>query len=919
MSKILKWLLIAVIITGIAYLLYYFSNTDAAYKNQSGLNAISSNSPFFFKINDAERLIDLFKEGNPMLDELDHIESFKNVADLILSVDSILHQTTSTNFSTQELDLWLNTELTSKNEYSHAIIAAFPTISKIMNAVELLKTELAKTGEIQEKKYDGKDVFVHIDGKQNNLCFAAYKGVLIISRHTFMLESALCQLDNEQHLNNNPEFSYIAATAGRNALINIYVDHEWFNQLIALHTNKQIKQEILRTKHFGQWTELDLMIKDDELYLNGFTVSSKGLADYINIYANVKAGAHILTEYMPSSINSFISFSASDMKLFFENLNEYRDRSASSSKKKKALAAIQKSTGSKPQDLFSKLIDQNFALVFYGSDKSSLAKNSFFVINSNGANQSKELMHDYLEQYALKNKLDASSGKHEFRIDDATKITCSEFPHPELIHLLFGPYFSSVEANYFTIYENTVIFGNSIASIGAYVKEIFLNNTLEKDADFQSFSSNIASKSNINVYIRPGSSLQIFEQLLDLQLLKAFNEHLNCFDKFKSLSYQLGASKKPEMVSTDIYIKYDPVVTYKPRTSWELGFDTTISMKPQLVRNHKNNQKEIFVQDNANKIYLINHAGRILWEKQLNAAILGQVHQIDYYNNGKLQLLFSTQQKLFVLDRNGNHVERFPVAFNSNATAGVGVADYENNKDYRFFIPCSDKRVYLYGKDGNIVDGWKFKKTESEVTQAIRHIRSKTKDYIVFSDKNRLYILNRKGKERVKADDTFKPSNMNAISFDQDQSRFIVTDEQGTIWFIDTDGKTSSLKIKDFSPNHYFLFEDINADGTNDFVFTDNNQLSVYDQQKTSLCSYTSAESITEAPIYFEFPGNNKKLGLISGNSNTIHLINSDGTLYNGFPLLGNTQFSIGSVKGGNRFNLFVGTSDNFLYNYNVK
>jgi hypothetical protein len=53
---------------------------------------------------------------------------------------------------------------------------------------------------------------------------------------------------------------------------------------------------------------------------------------------------------------------------------------------------------------------------------------------------------------------------------------------------------------------------------------------------------------------------------------------------------------------------------------------------------------------------------------------------------------------------------------------------------------------------------------------------------------------------------------------------------------------------------------------------------------------------------------------------NRIYLFNSDGKLYEGFPLQGNTPFSIGNFGDSlSRFNLVVGSRDNFLYNYRVK
>jgi hypothetical protein len=45
----------------------------------------------------------------------------------------------------------------------------------------------------------------------------------------------------------------------------------------------------------------------------------------------------------------------------------------------------------------------------------------------------------------------------------------------------------------------------------------------------------------------------------------------------------------------------------------------------------------------------------------LDGRILSEIFQLDYYRNGKLQYLFNTENKLWVIDRNGNPVEKFPI------------------------------------------------------------------------------------------------------------------------------------------------------------------------------------------------------------------------------------------------------------------
>ena len=84
--------------------------------------------------------------------------------------------------------------------------------------------------------------------------------------------------------------------------------------------------------------------------------------------------------------------------------------------------------------------------------------------------------------------------------------------------------------------------------------------------------------------------------------------------------------------------------------------------------------------------------------------------------------------------------------------------------------------------------------------------------------------------------------------------------------------------------------------------------------------TYKFKEPILSKPQFYQFSATDRKLGIVSRNENRIYLFNSNGELYEGFPLQGNTPFSIGNFGDSlSRFNLVVGSRDNFLYNYRVK
>ena len=233
--------------------------------------------------------------------------------------------------------------------------------------------------------------------------------------------------------------------------------------------------------------------------------------------------------------------------------------------------------------------------------------------------------------------------------------------------------------------------------------------------------------------------------------------------KFEAVSLQISAQKN-NLYYSNFYLKYNPVYKQDTRSVWETELEGEIIGKPEIVINHINNTREIFVQDNLNNVYLISNTGKIGWKKQLSENIIGRVYQVDALKNGKLQLLFNTAEKIYLLDRNGNNVGKFPIQLSSPATNGITPLDYEKNKNYRLMIGCQNNMVYNYDIDGNIVKGWEYVAENSPATKNITHFILSNKDYIVVPLQNgKIKIIERSGKDRISLKNKL-PKTHNAIN-----------------------------------------------------------------------------------------------------------------------------------------------------------
>lgn len=137
------------------------------------------------------------------------------------------------------------------------------------------------------------------------------------------------------------------------------------------------------------------------------------------------------------------------------------------------------------------------------------------------------------------------------------------------------------------------------------------------------------------------------------------------------------------------------------------------SVNEWKVKNHKDNSAETVRQQSSGSLELLDATGKALWQIAIDGEIKGEVVQIDALKNGKLQYLFVSGKKLYLLDRNGKNVGSFPLNLKESPSTGVYAFDYENNRNYRILVALEGGDVLNLTVDGTKTTGWNYQKSKT--------------------------------------------------------------------------------------------------------------------------------------------------------------------------------------------------------------
>ncbi len=791
--------------------------------------------------------------------------------------------------------------------------------------LRFIQEKVQSTATLTPRKYEEVriyDVDFSGSGRKDDFSFTFSRGLLILSPSSILLEASVRQLSQSRSVADETGFKEVAETAGRNVEGNIYLNYKTIPGFVSQLFNGQYQERISSFVNFADWSELDVNIRHDALLLNGFTHSSALPDEFLNIILKHQPQRLDIETVIPENISAFLALGLDDFPGYKKDYIEYLEIHGNSRAYLRELRLWNERYNMDLDKLLLPVFDKQVALVLTDVRNFGWDENAYVVCKTKSQSLAVEKLKELLAIISETDGISLSSLIVQQQVMGDVRFTFYQLPVPYLPMKLFGRMCEGINSKYCTFFDNYLIFGSSIQSLSKYIHANQIGNNLNNDLEYQKFSEYLASRSNVYFYLNFPGSASLMERYLCPDLAQKILEVKDHVFKFQAFAYQITSEN--ELAYNNIIIKYTPDMRDEAQTVWESRLESKVIIKPKFVVNHYTGEMEIFVQDAGNNIYLLNNAGRILWKQKIDGQILSDIYQIDFYKNGKLQLLFNTSEQLHLLDRNGNYVERYPVKLRSPATNGLALFDYEQSRDYRMCLAGEDKGIYLYDKEGGIVKGWGFGKTEGRVEHPLRHFRIGNKDYIVFADHFTCYILNRRGETRVPVKKHF-PVSRNAHFIMENNTtgikpRLALTDSSGRVQFIYFDGSVETAEIGQFTGEHYFEYSDLDGDGRREFIFADKGELRVYKHDGSKMFSYDTRAEISYAPVVYQFSQGNKKIGLVSSENNKLYLLNNDGSLYKGFPLPGSTPFSIGVIsRSDSKFNLIVGSGDNFLYNYSVQ
>lgn len=310
---------------------------------------------------------------------------------------------------------------------------------------------------------------------------------------------------------------------------------------------------------------------------------------------------------------------------------------------------------------------------------------------------------------------------------------------------------------YYAIFQNALILSDNLDALKAVMNEFDNESTWGKSVELRPVLDEMVQETDLTMVKEFNYGSESLMERLKPVWRQFFDDNAGLKGLVKRMKVQLNSSNNSYLVSSSLdFNKTRPSLVMPANAENQPGLlevkanvfaDSLLITKPIVVRNHINASLEVIFQDQGNSLYLASRQGEVIWKKLIDGKILGGVHQVDYYNNKKLQFLFFTNSLVHLVDRNGENVEGFPKPYQTPmAIDGVAVIDYDNSKRYRYLTKDRRGNLSLFDKEVNALEGWSPYELGAELLHTPFHVRVRGRDaFLAVERTGEISLLNRRG------------------------------------------------------------------------------------------------------------------------------------------------------------------------------
>lgn len=505
--------------------------------------------------------------------------------------------------------------------------------------------------------------------KWHEIEFSIYKDFLLASTSPIIIESSLRHLQSGTSVLEKEGFRESLLKAHNSDFI-AFINHSQTGKLFSGFADRKYLKYSDFISQFTTWSVFHFSNTTNKIEAEGDFVNNKEWGGFLTLFNGVKGSVNRNVSVVPSNTLVLLSISVREISDYIGSFIRYKEfyKKGDRERENEALK------------WFSSLNAQEIscAIIPYGGKLEAV---TIIRTKSGGDNFFKRL----------------------FKRRDLD-ITPEEFVQKGYIAHLFGDYFRQTKEEKI-LYKGKWVFIGPQKLVEEFTKESYLSFSMEDFLSQTKARNLLRCESTLlsmimNVTAQPDSLNVFFKGEIRAQLKSITSENNLMIAAFQLQNREDGT------ISSTLFAYADSVeklpepsrVNIEKTAGWESDTIVKIPAGPFPLKIFTTGEKEYLEQLPSLWIRLSDKNMKGLWSIPFTSPICGNVEQVDYNRNGKLQMLFASEKTIYLLDRTGRFVYPYPKSVDFSILLGPKIYDIKSDGDYAIMLLHTDNTLRLYDR-----------------------------------------------------------------------------------------------------------------------------------------------------------------------------------------------------------------------------
>lgn len=522
----------------------------------------------------------------------------------------------------------------------------------------------------------------------------ASRSLVLMAETETLLKSSRRHLSQSLSVMGNPGFTQAAETAVGSDLL--FISYSQAKPLFtSVFNRKYFKQKYGSSAYsnvysaraafagtLAQWSVISISSEESApMTLKGMNFFENDASEFMSVLAKSSGSISQISTVLPSYTYFALTIPMSDMVPYIEAYQAYLDSKQALPAYNKVQKDLKTRDHISPSEFLRRLGVKEIATATFGDPSSPRMVNLMKV------------------------------GRQDTILFKGTDIKTFKGYTPQVHEYAFPGHLSAVFGGYFKLEDETCF---------TYSDGWLITGSREAVLEFQSgrakeytLSQYMADAGKDDLIVREGTVLAAYLNLgLDKgTLADVLNEPLAGLLRSISNDVEyspmvLTAYKKRGKVAMDI-IAHNLTMHRVKAPEFERDTVVVIPEGPFKVKNSGTGRMNLFYQNSSGAICLKEEDGKGIWGVPFGKPLCGRAHTIDYFANGKLQILFGSGRNIYLIDRLGRFVGGFPVDLGKEILLGPDVYDFNGTNAYNIMVLHKDRTIEMYNLKGQKPASWK--------------------------------------------------------------------------------------------------------------------------------------------------------------------------------------------------------------------